>query len=702
VLPDLSDAGFQPDTDYRLTLPGRPKVATVRSVENDRVGRKTEVSFHTAGLIDDGLFRDNFLDAAPPTVLHVTPADGAVDVPASSEIVVTFNRRPLLPTSVNTGNITLVMVERRGRSVYRPIPGQLELRQSHDAVQVAFLPDYPLADEAVYELSVDRRVQDLLGNDVDPFESTFAIRDEAARDGELVLDFTAQEKASDSDLDRTTASWDEQVGGALAAIFTIAGGNGTAGDLNPTADLVIRPENFPRGMTTELVDGIVYDVYNFRSVHIPAGVTVRVAPSQSGENRPAKIVALKDIRIDGTLTVSGADGEDGDNTSFTSAMPGAAGGLAGPGGGDGASAYTGSDVTDVPAQDGGDVEKGGGGGLGGESGTWSFNGSFTYGYSWAGGGGGGGSRLAGQDGTDGGYRFNTDYNGKGGRGGASTVQRGHPENEAREPNVGGGGGGAITIQSAGNVTLGENGRILADGGVGGRSSVSSSYYGGAGGGGAGGSILIRATQTVEFEGPSVLSVAGGAGGAYRGTSSSYTGGQGGDGGDGYLRIEAREDENAPGKPLIAGLPQTQATYGPVPEGVYAPRGGGAPSVGQTLWRNLGVFDPVMRKPTAADIVATLLNDTMQIEVQMAVEDVNAFGDPDLSALDVTDQDADGDYEDTLNPSALSEWTKLSEIETLNGNGYQFIRIRVTFQLDDEQTADQPLPYLDYLRIPYRF
>jgi hypothetical protein len=693
----------------------------------------TEVEFRTAGLIDTSLFQDNFLDAAPPKVILVNPADGAIDVPASSEIVLTFNRRPLLPSSVNTANITLVMVERRGRPAYRPIPGQLELRQTYDSVQVVFNPDYPLADEATYELKVDRRVQDLLGNDVVGFESTFTMRDEVARDGEVTFDFDAQEKLTDADMDRTTASWDEEIGGALSALFTIAGGNGTAGDLKPTANVTIRPEDFPRGMTTETVNGIVYDVYNFRSVHIPGGVTVRVGKSLIGPERPAKIVALKDIRVDGILTVSGTDGQDGESSTYTASMPGAAGGVAGPGGGDGASAYAGSDVINVPSQDGEDVDQGGGGGKGGSSGTYYYSsGSYSRGYSYAGGGGGGGSREPGEDGNGGGYTYDNSFNGKGGDGGKSTVQRGYPENVEREPNVGGGGGGAggkgfyyyksgsysysyndnggaggggggaISVQSAGSVIVGQSGQILADGGDGGRSSVNSYYYGGAGGGGAGGSILIRATREVKFEGASVLSVAGGVGGDYAGTYSRYSGGEGGDGGDGYLRIEAREDENTPGSPQINGLHQTQTTYGPVPQGIFAPKGGGAPSVGQTLWRNLGVFDPVMQKPAAGDIVATLLNDTMLIEVQMAVEDVNDFGNPDLSALDVTDRDDDGDYQDTLDPSVLSEWTKLSDIETLNGNGYQFIRIRVTFQLDDEQTADQPLPYLDYLRIPYRF
>jgi hypothetical protein len=266
---------------------------------------------------------------------------------------------------------------------------------------------------------------------------------------------------------------------------------------------------------------------------------------------------------------------------------------------------------------------------------------------------------------------------------------------------GGGGGGSITLQSASYVEIGSTGRILSDGGIGG-DSRSSAYHGGAGGGGAGGSILIRATGTMTFGSGATLSVAGGAGGISTGTYSGYNGGEGGAGGDGYIRLDAREDENSPGKALIFGDSGANMTYPTYSKGLFSPAGSGAPSVGQTFWQNLGVFDPTMIAPKVEDIVATLYNDKMTIEVQLAIEDQNNLGYPNLNSMDVTDADHDGEYDDTLDDTRLSEWTSLYDIEDLNGHGFQYIRTRITFQLDDTQTADHPLPYLEFLRVRFRF
>jgi len=197
-------------------------------------------------------------------------------------------------------------------------------------------------------------------------------------------------------------------------------------------------------------------------------------------------------------------------------------------------------------------------------------------------------------------------------------------------------------------------------------------------------------------------VSGGAGGQHNGSSSFYRGGQGGDGGHGYIRLEARENENNPGVPVIQGKSSASFSYGPVSEGVYSPQGSGAPSVGQTAWLNLGVFDPEFLSPSSGDVNATLFNDSMTIEVQMAVEDRNDLGNPDLDALDVTDANGNGEFDDSLDESELSQWTRLSDIETLNGKGYQFVRVRIRFRLDSAQTVDQPLPFLDALRLRYEF
>ena len=720
LLADLSDGGLQPSTEYRITLPGNPKVATVRSATNDRLKKKTTASFRTAAAGDPNLFRDNFIDPLPPQVLFVNPPDGADGVKADADITITFNRRPLHPATVTPSNITLTMVERMGVAVSRPISGIPTLVQSHDSVVVIYVPTFPLADDATYELHVDRRVADLVGNDIEPsFDSTFSIRDEPARYNSIEWNYTEFEKQTVADLDNTTASWNEAVEDALAALFTVAGGNGTAGDLHPTANQQFDPSDFDRGHERLTEGGQVYDVYNFRSIDIPSSVTVRFAPESKTENYPAKLLSLKPIILNGTLTVSGGKGDNGGGSGYDTKYPKAKGGAAGPGGGYGADIYTGSSIFSAPVRDGEDVDPGGGGGKGGEQPS-----NATY-FAIGGGAGGGGSRTPGKDGKKGGYT-QTSWQGPGGKGGKSTEQRGYPSNFERVPNLGGagggaggrgayyyypaifgpgaggGGGGGITLQGASSVLIGYSGKILADGGDGGANSGSPYYNGGAGGAGAGGSVLIRATGTLTFQPGSTISVKGGAGWLWTNTYSYYKGGESGDAGDGYIRLEAREDENAPGKPLIKGDAAATMTYPDYSKGLFAPEGGGAPSIAQTNWQNLGVFDPTMLSPKVEDIVATLFNDSMTIEVQMAIEDQNNLGNPNLNSMDITDKDGDGEYDDTLDPTRLTEWTNLYDITELNGNGFQYIRTRITFQLDDSQTADHPLPFLEFLRIRFSF
>ena len=86
---------------------------------------------------------------------------------------------------------------------------------------------------------------------------------------------------------------------------------------------------------------------------------------------------------------------------------------------------------------------------------------------------------------------------------------------------------------------------------------------------------------------------------------------------------------------------------------------------------------------------------MSIYVQMADEHPAKAGEPDL-----TDQDIPNDG--THDTDTLSEWVLISDMEDLTGNGYQFIRIRVIFQLDEFHYFDDLLPFLDWLDIRFRY
>jgi hypothetical protein len=719
TLPDLSDSGFQPGTPYRIQMPGVPQITTVRNYTGDRLMNETIVNFQTALTGSENLYIDNFLDplipGVSPGVSFVNPPDGATEVSTDNPIVLTFTRRPLNPATVNSTNITLTMVSRQGVPVGRLVPGTPVLEQSLERVTVTFQPTYPLADDAVYALHVDRRVEDLVGNDMAPFDSQFTARDEPWKSALLTVSFTEKEKYTIRDEDNTTAYWNEAVENALTALFTAAGGTGKSGDLTPTSNVTITPTNTPNVDLGVLdsIDGTLYDEFNFRKVDIPSGVTVRVlgnyTSSLRGEADPAnhavKILSLFPMNINGVLNVSGGNGDKSESATNTSTLPARYGGVAGPGGGHGANGYTGT-AYKYGGLPGIQPTYGGYPGLGGGTSTDT---SYQYG----GGGGGAGNRTKGTDGLGGGYTYTASFNATGGKGGSALGG-----NLEREPNVGGsggasgttsvyyyypyrgtgggggGGGGAVKLQSGALITIGAAGKVLADGGSGG--ATGDYYYlaPGAGGGGSGGSVKIASTAGIKFETGATVSVLGGAGGANISTYTYYYGGVGGNGGEGHIRLEAADEDD------ITGVAGANLTYKNPSTGTFLPEGGGAPSIGQTLWMNLGVFDPQMEewKPgNSLHLRAETYGNDIFYYVQMCIEDESNPGNPYLEDLDYNDPDGG-----TLNPETLSPWVELSDLTDLNGYGYSFVRLKVVFQLKWNQKYTDVLPFVDHLGVPFRY
>ncbi|MBD3161854.1 MAG: hypothetical protein GF328_07105, partial [Candidatus Latescibacteria bacterium] len=431
---NLETAGFHAGNDYRVYLPSVPKVATVRNYTADRTIRETELYFKTATVDDPDLFIDNFLDPGPPRIINVNPVDGATEVPADATITMTFNRRALDPRTVSADTVKLTMVERKGFPNVRSISGKPVLTQSLESVQVVFQPDFPLPDEAVFELTVSNRVEDLVGFSIPSFTSTFTIRDEPPRLGRFRLEFTEQEKVELMEPDETTASWNEITADALSAIFTAAGGSGASGDLLANSDRNLTPFNTPGVDLNQFEDGVYYDVYNFRRFEILPGATVRLQSSTTAN--PVKVLSVFPMKIDGVLTVSGGRGQNAISYQYASTKAlSRQGGTAGPGGTDGVDSYDGTRYTNVPQPVADDCPYGGYGGQSGGSGTYYYSsGSYYYYRSYmGGGGGGGGSRLSGQDGKNANYPT-SGYWGRGGSGGL-----GRTGNFEREPNVGGAG-----------------------------------------------------------------------------------------------------------------------------------------------------------------------------------------------------------------------------------------------------------------------
>jgi hypothetical protein len=298
--------------------------------------------------------------------------------------------------------------------------------------------------------------------------------------------------------------------------------SGADGAFNPLVDTVLQ---LP-------ADGI----FNFTSVDIPSGVTVRFQKNTA--NTPVTWLVAGDVTLNGSIVLSGtastATGAAGNGNLGDDTIPG----LAGPGGFDGGR--------------GGDVNARGGNGLGpgaGISGSGRCS-SSGFGGSGAGFGGSGGNSHVNCL-TTGGPTYGSatllpligGSGGGGGYGGGSFSGTG-----------GGGGGGAMLIAATGTVTV--TGSITANGGSSGQSSGVD--CGGTGGGGSGGAIRIVATT---IAGNGAITAAGGS----IGSNSCDSRGTGGNGSGGRIRLEAevfqRTAATSPGysfaqpqEIFVAGLP----------------------------------------------------------------------------------------------------------------------------------------------------
>ncbi len=170
---------------------------------------------------------------------------------------------------------------------------------------------------------------------------------------------------------------------------------------------------------------------------------------------------------------------------------------------------------------------------------------------------------------------------------------------------------------------------------------------------------------------------------------------------GNLRFEFNESERTE----RADLAETTADWGlSLEDALSAVGSAGDISKGQTKWHAIPALDLAMIAPRPLeDAIGELFNDSMFIYVQMARDtDVDEPGTPDLTALDTMDADGDGETDDTVNTSTLSEWTPWSDIEELNGFGYQQIRVRIIFVLDPNHNASDPFPFLDQLSLNFQF
>ena len=752
-LPDLSDAGFQGNTDYRLVIPGIPATATVLRDDGKPLSRTYVASFHTA--VDPNFLfaASEFLDAPPPRVVCTLPADslpvdpwthpgGAEDVPTGAIPRVVMNRVPLLPASAAPPAVELVVTSLRGVPSSTRIPGRVVIEQDPSRVVLSFVPAVPLPDRSRFALRIDRSVTDLSGGfeladhegraaihvqaanelvtnpgsplatfavdhpmEIDPRTFlVFTTRDEAAAD----LDRTLAFDGTDADIDggvgvdpaRTNASFDGVVPGAVAGAVVAAGGDGHLGELAPKQSIVLdtdSPES-PGG------------VFHYQRIRIPFGVTVRVRGS-----RPAVIRCREDVLVEGRITVDGGDGEKAEDVLGSADLPVRVGGFGGAGGGAGGGSYSGPEygmrgASGLDAPDGG--------GFGGQGGGEAAG---TALYSYGGGGGGGGHATAGEGGLDGNWSPSyPEYTGPGGAagaaggilpsseatsdgrdfagtggGGGGAGGNGHlvfgSVNQRTSGAGGGGGGGGVLISSAGNIRF--SGLGTAVGGQGGPRVGNGGPSGAPGGGGAGGALALFAAGDLDVTGATFL-VHGGAAGS---NTASGAIGQAGKGANGFIRLE-----DGDGSPT--GLASATVTMAAATVGLFDPSSLATdePSLFTGTWFLLPAFQPEVLPFVDADLPQALIpGSEIRWEIQMADDSPVEPGRPDLATVHpVTGESS--------NPDRATGWVLLKDAAgikdvavALNGRGFQHFRIRVSFQLPDGVRGGDPVPSVDGFRLRLR-
>src|SRR5262245_15891064 len=397
---DLSDAGSQPDTDYKVTFVGSPEEFAVRNLTGDPLQSTIVATFHTRHDTDPDLFEDP-IPAVGPVVLTVAPADGTpnVAVGPTNQIVLGFTEN-LDPCTVNentilfqqyaTGDVTNGFVPAADQTPSDPfswgsgttttpprrVRCDVVLVQDTLVTTVRLKPIFgEFPDNALLVVQVTPGVRDFGGLPATPRTFAFTTENRGPQTGRKTFEFDGDvpidENATTADVNTprapskaqgfllfagdgdngpvpTLASGPDSSRGPPGC--TVAGGgipqtnDGLPDDFDPAADAVL-DTGATRNTCLNSTDGSTAVTFEFRSFRIRNGVTVRV----TGVN-PAILLVQGDVLIEagGRLLVKG-DGNGpvprqsnggngvGGNNNWTATSVGAPG-LAVAGGGDGGTA----------------------------------------------------------------------------------------------------------------------------------------------------------------------------------------------------------------------------------------------------------------------------------------------------------------------------------------------------------------------------
>jgi hypothetical protein len=366
---DLTDSGFKPDTQYRVTIVGYPEQFRVTNSVGQPLPQTITHEFRTRVDTDPLLYLDQIASVGP-NVIATSPTNGsaAVEVVQGNQVVIDLSEN-VKPCTVNSSTVLFSEYQRGDVNRYdtavtpRPsgfVPGtdadpspfswgpldagefnvsppqtiraSLQLAQSFTGTQIVITPEFgEFPENTLIVVQLTFGIQDFGGLSLTPFIFAFTTENRVTQNGTRVLEFDGDPPV----LDLSTAEVNTIRAPGLAQGFLLFAGDGDNGanllgptlpntsasgclvpfqvnngvkdDFDPANDLAgVLDTGITVNTCTNSTDGSRAVVWEFQSFRVRSNVVVRV----KGVN-PAIILVSGDI----TIETGGKVLVRGDNTA---------------------------------------------------------------------------------------------------------------------------------------------------------------------------------------------------------------------------------------------------------------------------------------------------------------------------------------------------------------------------------------------------
>ena len=339
---DLSDAGFNPDTQYRVQLIGWPEEFSIKNTRGQPLAKTSTYEFHTRDENDPELFVDQ-IAAFAPQVVGVTPGNGgqAVSVNSNNQVVVTFSEN-LDPCTVDDTTVLFQVVETGdpvlanartapngnasgfyagastadnsasifswGADVSTPIsPAQrilasIDLVQTFSTTQIVITPTYgQFPENALLLLRLTTGIQDFGGLSMAPLTISFTTQNLPPQSGSYTMLVEGETPFS---LEQSTGEFNTARAPSKVQAFLLFAGDGDNGVVGAVFTDPTGPETTASGCSSPIQgnDGSKDDFDPGADATLDTGATVNTCPNDA-DGSTAVYFEFRTLRIRSGVTV---------------------------------------------------------------------------------------------------------------------------------------------------------------------------------------------------------------------------------------------------------------------------------------------------------------------------------------------------------------------------------------------------------------